>query len=306
MICSSFVKKLATPFLFIFCTLLCVEVLLRVLGAAQSRQSPVGRMGGGNVFNIVCLGDSFTYGWGVDPDFNYPRQLERMLNSARLGREFKVYNLAVPGSNSSQHFKYLKGLMTKYNKPDLVIILTGTNDSWNLADSNIFKVAGTRWNRVQLMMYRVKYFFADFRIYKTVKLLALNLKGKTPESETDLFSQAPQKEDIRRDHVDALVEYNLTGISTLLRTNDVKLILQNYPTGDISRDRVLEKTAKALGIPFVDNCANFNAALERVDFRDLFLYDNSHPTAAGYTIMADALFKVIVSRFLDTRGKEAL
>lgn len=298
MIYFNFIKKTFFLLIFIFLTLLFIEVFLRVLGIMNSRNPTLSQMGKGKEFAIICLGDSFTYGWGVDASLTYPRQLERMLNSADSTRKFKIYNLAVPGSNSSQHLKYLKELIKKYNKPDLVIILTGANDVWNLAESNIYRLPGANRDKDRLIMYKIKLFFADFRIYKMAKILLLNLKGKTPESEVDLFSQLPQQKDVNLEDSSRLVRYNLTEIYLLLKANNIRMIFQNYPTGDPCGEGTVENTAKSLDVPFVNNYANFNTELKRVNPKDLFLYDNSHPTAAGYAIIAEALRKVIVTQIL--------
>ena len=48
---------------------------------------------------IACVGDSYTYGWGVELDESYPKQLEKCLSS-HAPRE--VLNFGVFGYNARQ------------------------------------------------------------------------------------------------------------------------------------------------------------------------------------------------------------
>jgi lysophospholipase L1-like esterase len=81
-------------------------------------------------FRILCIGDSNTYGTGVERSETYPAQLERFLNERSRGVRIEVTNLGVPGSNSSQVLHRLPRYL-EIDQPDLVIVLIGVNDYWN-------------------------------------------------------------------------------------------------------------------------------------------------------------------------------
>jgi len=88
-----------------------------------------------NKFVILCIGDSTTFGWGLDIYDTYPYMLEQEINAKKLS----VLNCAVPGYNSSQIKKYFINNLAKFN-PYLVIIMGGVNDTivthhffWNFA-----------------------------------------------------------------------------------------------------------------------------------------------------------------------------
>lgn len=69
---------------------------------------------------ILALGDSTTFGLGVDEDETYSSHLERMLR-AKLNRPVEVLNLGVPGYATAQE----RLLFQRYHrelKPDLVIV----------------------------------------------------------------------------------------------------------------------------------------------------------------------------------------
>lgn len=292
-------KAIIFIFIWIFCFLFIMEISLRALSHFYSRKASLAGLANSRVFNILCLGDSFTYGWGVDTKDNYPRQLEEKLNNSGLGVTFKVFNLGVPGSNSSQHLMYLEDIFEKYKKPDLVIILTGTNDSWNLADSNIYRFMKNKAARDSINI-RFRIFFSELRIYKMLKMIFLNLKGKAPESNADLFEQSARYENIDEDIFRQLTEYNLTQIVRLAKSNNVKLILQDYPCGDhpFGHDITYE-VALRFNVPFVKNSSIFKEELKKSGTKDLFIYDNSHPNRRGYNLMVEELYKIISGMIKD-------
>jgi lysophospholipase L1-like esterase len=86
---------------------------------------------------ILCLGDSVTYGYGVDDTHTYPAELQRALDHEYPGR-FAVLNGGVdayPIPFMTQKFLYLwnKGI-----HPDVVVIGYSFNEGWlgHLVDSD--------------------------------------------------------------------------------------------------------------------------------------------------------------------------
>jgi len=68
---------------------------------------------------IMVIGDSFTFGMGVNLEDTYPKQLERFLNRANVTCE--VINCGVIGYNMWQHYEMLNRKVLP-NNPDLVIL----------------------------------------------------------------------------------------------------------------------------------------------------------------------------------------
>ena len=84
---------------------------------------------------IVCHGDSLTEGSDLNPNYTWPRLVENQVN-------VKVINSGIGGDTSG-------GLLARFypdvvrHKPDMVLIMGGTNDMWwdldiNLIQANIF------------------------------------------------------------------------------------------------------------------------------------------------------------------------
>lgn len=286
---SNFFKKVVLIFVSLLLLLFVVEFSLRILGYFFSRMTNLDAHQKNQTFNIFCLGDSFTYGLGVETAYTYPKQLETLLNNSKLSKRFKVFNLAVPGSNSSQHLKYLDGILKKYKRPDLIIVLTGANDAWNLADSNIYKFIVTK-SKMGSIKIKLRILLANLRTYKMLEAILLN--------STDPFLQIRRSESIDVGILKNLLEDNLTQLAQLAQSNKIKIIFQNYPRGDVYEENITQRVALRFNIPFVDNAAVFKERLKELSFKDLFIYDNSHPNGKGYKIIAEGLFKAVKEEVL--------
>lgn len=79
-----------------------------------------------DVFRILLLGDSQTFGWGVRYEDTFGAVLERKLN-ARSKRRVEVVNTAVPGYNAAQEAAVLERRGLAF-EPDCVLVLFIGND----------------------------------------------------------------------------------------------------------------------------------------------------------------------------------
>ena len=87
---------------------------------------------------IVCHGDSLTEGADVDQNDSWPARVEKELN-------IQIVNSGISGDTTG-------GLLSRFyhdvipHRPDIVIIMAGTNDLWwdlsiNVIQSNVFSMA---------------------------------------------------------------------------------------------------------------------------------------------------------------------
>ncbi len=81
---------------------------------------------GKDEFRMLLLGDSITFGWGVDQSEIFPEKLEEVL-SANNDNKIEVINSGVAGYNTYQEAQYFlrQGI---YFKPDMVVLLFANND----------------------------------------------------------------------------------------------------------------------------------------------------------------------------------
>jgi lysophospholipase L1-like esterase len=79
------------------------------------------------VFRIVCLGDSWTFGWNVGQEQAYPQQLKTLLKREFSEANFEVFNLGVGGYSSINGLKLLKTRVLDL-KPDVAVIAFAMNE----------------------------------------------------------------------------------------------------------------------------------------------------------------------------------
>ena len=183
-------RKVVISIASIILVLFLVEVGLRIAGYIILKINPPlvasSETNDKREIAILCLGDSYTFGLGTDYQHSYPRQLERILNERQKKPRFNVYNLGIPGSNSSQLLNKLQDNLDRYD-PDLLIILTGRNDSWNFADVNYHESS----------LDRLDSLFYNLRIYKMAKIIKINIENsitKKSAKSANVHTEIPEKE----------------------------------------------------------------------------------------------------------------
>jgi len=124
-----------------------------------------------NTFNILCLGDSFTFGLGASFENSYPRQLERLLWK-NMGAAINVINAGRLGNTSSLLLKNLEKDIALY-RPHIAIVMIGCNNSWNFEDSSYFKLYKERVGYLQ----KIDRMLNHLKIYKLIKIRDLNFRN---------------------------------------------------------------------------------------------------------------------------------
>ncbi len=74
-----------------------------------------------DVFRIIVLGDSFTFGQGVELNETYLKILERKINALPTEEDYEVLNFGVPGYHLSTEAEQFKVKALRYS-PDLIIV----------------------------------------------------------------------------------------------------------------------------------------------------------------------------------------
>lgn len=78
-------------------------------------------------YRILALGDSQTFGNGLELADTWPKQLEANLNQAGESRKVEVLNSGLPGSDTWQHEIMLKRMLATY-QADAVVLAFYVND----------------------------------------------------------------------------------------------------------------------------------------------------------------------------------
>jgi hypothetical protein len=123
---------------------------------------------------ILVLGDSVTFGHGAVYEATYPYLLEQRLRQWRPELEWQVWNLGVPGYNTSQELAYLNRVGATY-RPDLVIVGFFEND---LQDAGPLGEPGLRHRTRAAVQHAMQTRLYSYELYKRVFLtIQLSLLG---------------------------------------------------------------------------------------------------------------------------------
>lgn len=74
-----------------------------------------------SVYRVVCIGDSYTFGWGVENDESYPKVAESVLKSRDSSMSVEVINMGKPGAPPSVYLDFVRNYASQLN-PDLIVI----------------------------------------------------------------------------------------------------------------------------------------------------------------------------------------
>lgn len=91
---------------------------------------------------IMVIGDSFTFGWGVNRSDRFTDLMEKQLESD--GEKVETYNLGVPGLGMRDYRLKLQKYGPRY-RPDLIVVAFSRNDIFNV------KLGKEIYNRAEQM-----------------------------------------------------------------------------------------------------------------------------------------------------------
>lgn len=149
-----------------------VPVHINSLGFRDDREYALEK--GPSTFRILVLGDSVTFGHGSVAEHTYPFLFEQKLKAWRPDVDWQVWNLAVPGYNTSQELAHLLQVGPVY-KPDLVIIGFFDND---LIENYDVEPSGRIQSAVAYLKSFLRRYLYSVELYRRVYLtLAWKLAG---------------------------------------------------------------------------------------------------------------------------------
>ncbi|MEK7251483.1 MAG: SGNH/GDSL hydrolase family protein [Bacteroidota bacterium] len=287
-----------------------------------------------NTFRILMLGDSFTEGDGVYSNETFSKRLEEKLQSQPGPMKFEVINAGVGSYSSLLEYLYLKNYGLQLN-PDLVILNFDLSDVYDditytpLArfDANGVPVgvspSGEPEGLLKGPLASIKDWFKNnFRLYNFIRIRItpqLEMAKRQGNFNGDIHHDKYAL--IRETYVDADSNWALTHkylllTRDLLKEKGIDFWMTVYPYGlqihpkewkagrdywQFRQDTVystwpqerLEQWGTANGINVVNVCADFKR-LSKTVF-PLYLDNNGHWVAAGHQLVADVLYKRLLS-----------
>ena len=122
------------------------------------------------------MGDSHTWGGGVEREEAYPGQLQMFLDEQEPGA-YSVINLGLPGLSTTQLRRRVPDWLSRY-QPDVMIIWAGVNNAWNTAELEEGPSTLRAWLDRQLIRTRL------YRLVR-VRIHDRTLERYDPESRSD-------------------------------------------------------------------------------------------------------------------------
>ena len=251
---------------------------------------------------LHVLGDSSSFGWGVDFEDSYPQQLAEKLKQLPLTSSITVENYSTPGF-TSYHGQLLLEDKVKIKNGDIVLVSFGSNDSYPSLKSD-----SVRFQARNSMVGKISWSLNRLMIIKWMRTLIHSLpEPRIPKTKNSRVS---------------LEEYqkNLGVIFQEILQRGGKPHFINVCNGRVYRD-VAKQTAKSAHIPFYDFPEIFKPYLSKVhdlfpekfvtyfeaygkilekETQLVFLFpDLCHPNAIGHGLMANALFEGLEGEILN-------
>lgn len=242
-------------------------------------------------YRILAIGDSCTFGLGVNDDQTWPAQLQAKLD--REGYQAEVVNAGVPGYTAFQGMRYLHRDGLKL-KPDVVVASFGFNDFDLWASRSDVQTAR------YLALRRWELILVRSRLYLGLRNGIKRLKDpSTGKGMVKVKSKSTGEIQVRRRRLsEGEFEATLQYIKKTCDENDVKLVLMVWPYAEqvskrSDRPQLYQKNTVAISgenrIPWVDLPHVF--VLSR---KSLFL-DHVHANPNGCRLVADAVYRKLVS-----------
>lgn len=252
--------------------------------------------------NILCLGDSNTFGIGVGADATFAARLDRWLNWPR-GRA-KVYNCGTPGYSIYQMWKTLQ-LRWESTRPGLVILYAG---AWNDympamgADDETLARKAETWNRLRSISG-----LRNLTIYRYFETLtngssAASGPSRSREDVSRAFFTKHERPDGPRIPPESFRKIlNLMIDWTSARGGDFILVTPPLPAATRANVRDGEEYVKIIEQVAASRSAGGRVAIARArealtkskEEDKIYFFDGVHPNATGHAIITNEIIRAM-------------
>ncbi len=262
-------------------------------GCVRPREYPYEK--GGKVFRIIGLGDSFTFGQGVDLTDTYLKKLEVKLNQNSHSLKYEVINTGHCGLNTVRELGILKSEGMKYG-PDLIIIGYCLNDS-EIESYQLKRLLPQRIER--LLKWSYFYFFVKYRVNLVIMKI---LHDKNYDYYLNLYP--PNNEKGWEMFVSAMNEIGRIGRGKNIPVLLVIIpLMENFEKYKYARaHQQVAEVGKESGMIVLDLLPDFIRFAESIpDYGPALLLANpsdGHPGIIAHQIISEAIFQTTTGKHL--------
>ena len=280
---------------------------------ATSGRSAEGAMGEAGL-EILCAGDSNTFGIFETAESAYPARLERLLDERVAGGPHRVVNLGMPGLNSRQLRQGLARELADRD-PAAVIVLVGANNAWSWITGSEYAYEEPPW-------------YEELRLFKLARLARFALAGESGAAGPDgralpgdlqateledrrgavlegtdrtgrrvRYDSVPREEKLADEELHASIRTDFAALRELTAERGIPLLVLTYAGEYENYDRVngiLRAVAAELELPLVDCGREVAPYLPRFGFEQLF-YPDHHPRGTGYELVARSVYDALIA-----------
>ncbi len=239
---------------------------------------------------VAIVGDSITFGQGVPQEKTFPAVLENILNSSAKKREYRVWNLGVPGYNTHQEYEVFNSLVLP-QKPYWIFLAYIVNDVEPINEGALRIIGGEKpkdhasWISGQLDESLVIY-LARNRLGQMIRMFKPDYYGSSYIDDTislyggpvsPWFDVSKTIESMKRISDENNIRFTVVTLPSMID-------FENYPFEKINR--LLESFCKEKGIDFLDVLPYFRGKTPSSFHVSMI---DSHPNEFAYRIIARAI-----------------
>ena len=256
-----------------------------------------------DTYRIFILGDSTSFGWGVNQDERFSELLEKRLNTIPSHYRYEIYNFGIPGYSSYHGRQLFDHYVLKY-EPDMVILSFGANDGRNV--SKDIKALLRQSPAIE----NLKDFLGNFKIYRLLRKIVFSMYNPFDKYRNRKHKNSEVEEFVTRREYQQNLEHIIRrgreqGVETVLLGLCCPLAYLSKMTAVAGREKVTVIDGGYILLQKLP-CIQAGECYKKLAlyFEELYgptvlknrriLYvtsDSCHPNRLGHQILADALYE---------------
>lgn len=242
------------------------------------------------VIRIAIVGDSFTFGVGVDYEKSYPYILENKLSSYGNGMTWEVMNFGVNGYSADKMINTFEAKASKF-KPNIAVLAIILDDflearmQFSVNNGYISSPNSMFSNKMKLQSIIRKFRFATFikMLFNKAKIIIRNKKLPDADGKSGVINEAFSEK----------VKNIIADYAVLCRTTETHGIVAWIDSHAGEREqysKFLNEVVRKEGLGFVSLTNEFSKLKRKV----FTLPFDSHPNVIGHEIIANKLCSYLV------------
>ena len=260
---------------------------------------------------ILCLGDSFVCGYGVEAEDTFAKVLERLLNSQGGVGPWEVLNAGVGSTGTAHQLAYYIDEGHKYDADVVVVGFFVSNDFWDNALSGVYslrdgslvrtKAPLTRARKIQRYTGWIPGYDTLFARSHLLNLLKFKVAAAHFRRLSEISAEPQEQSDASR-HLHELAIELVSELDRECRSNDCELIIMIIPPPPGSaRPAGLDDFAERIGACGIQ-CLDLEAAFAEVSRREILNYKcDGHWNKRGHKLAAELLYDTITELLCSQR-----